>query len=282
MSHAYAEEHDLVEAYLRERLSETEREAFEAHYFACDACMEQLETASDFREGMLQAAVTDTARAVTARAQLGLLAGLALLSRGRRIALIGALLLLVALPLGLLVANRGLQRRLAAARAASDQRVASLGGRLRSLQPGGGGDRQRLEQELTKERLARAAAEKEAAAGPQVNLPIFTLASVRSGGDAGREPVNRLLLGATASPVILDLELATVDYPSYRASLRDHRGKELWQEGGLHPDSRNSLVLLLPSRMLPPGVYQLTIEGKTGSGQGVAVAAYPFRVERSR
>jgi hypothetical protein len=43
--------------------------------------MEQLETASDFRKGMLQVAAEETARAVTARAQLGLLAGLGLLSR---------------------------------------------------------------------------------------------------------------------------------------------------------------------------------------------------------
>src|SRR3954462_11859328 len=97
MDHAYAEEHGLVEAYLRDRLSESEREAFEAHYFACEACMEQLEAASDFREGMLQVAAEDTARAGGA-ARLGLLAGLALLSRGRRLALAALLLLLLALP----------------------------------------------------------------------------------------------------------------------------------------------------------------------------------------
>ena len=37
MDHAYAEEHGLVEAYLKDRLSASERDAFEAHYFACDA-----------------------------------------------------------------------------------------------------------------------------------------------------------------------------------------------------------------------------------------------------
>ena len=109
MDHVYAEEHGLVEAYLKDRLSESEREAFEAHYFACEACLEQLETASDFREGMLQVAAEDTARAGAARARLGLLAGLALLSRGRRLALAALLLLLLALPFALLVANRGLE-----------------------------------------------------------------------------------------------------------------------------------------------------------------------------
>jgi hypothetical protein len=274
MDHAYAEEHGLVEAYLKDRLSELEREAFEAHYFACDACMEQLEAASDFQDGMLQVAAEDTARAAAARAHLGLLAGLALLSRGRRLALAGALLLLVALPLGLLVANRGLQRQLAVARTASDQRLASLESQLRNLQQTGTGDRQRLEKELAKERQARAAA------GPQVNLPIFMLAAVRSGDDASREPVNRVPLAAATPSVILDLELAAVEYPSYRASLRDASGKEVWQARDLRPDSRDSLVILLPSSMLPPGVYRLAIEGVKSGGQGSAVGAYPFRVVR--
>lgn len=284
MDHAYVEEHDLIESYLRDRLSESERDAFEAHYFACETCLAQLESASDFQEGMLQVAAEDTARA-----RAGLLASLVLLSRGRRIALGAFLLLLVALPLGLLVArNRGLERQLAEARAArvtapapagTEQRIASLEAQLRSLQQAGAVDRRRLEEELAKERQARAAAESEAAV-PQVNVPIFTLAAVRSGEEAGREPVNRIPLSAAAGPVILTLELATIDYPSYRASLRAEDGKEIWQAHGLRPDSRDALVLLLPSRMLRPGSYQLAIEGARADGKGFAVATYPFQVVR--
>jgi hypothetical protein len=280
MDHAYAEEHGLVEAYLKERLSDSEREAFEAHYFACDACMEQLETASDFREGMLQVAAEDTARATAVRTQVGLLASLALLSRGRRLALAGALLLLAALPLGLLVMNRGLERRLAAARTGGDQRIASLAAQLRSLQQSNAENRQRLEEVLAKERQIRAAAEQETA-GPQVNLPIFTLAAVRSGDETGREPVNRVPVSTTTPSVVFTLELATIDFPSYRVLLRDGSGKDVWQARGLKPDSRDALVILLPSSMLAPGVYQLTVEGVKPNGQGFAVAAYPFRVVRS-
>jgi hypothetical protein len=285
MDHSYAEEHDLAESYLAGRLSDSERDAFEAHYFDCAACLERLETAEDFREGMLRMAAEDTARA-----QVGLLAGLALLSRGRRIALGAFLLLLVALPLGLLVArNRSLDRQLAEARAArvtapapapagGEQRIASLEARLRSLQQAGAVDRRRLEEELAKERQARTAVESEAAA-PRVNVPVFLLAAVR-GGEEGREPVNRIPLSAASGPVILTLELATVDYPSYGASLRTGDGKEVWQARGLRPDSRDTLVLLLPSRMLRPGSYRLAIEGARGDGREFAVAAYPFQVVR--
>ena len=277
MDHTYVEEHGLVESYLKDRLSENERTAFEAHYFDCEICLEQLETESAFKEGMLQAAAEDTVRAT------GLLAGLALLSRRRRFAWGGALLLLAALPLGLLIArNRGLERQLDEARATApgeDPRIASLEAELRSLRESGAGDRQRLEGELAKERQARATAEQAAektAGRPQVNVPVFLLAAVRSGEEAGREPVNRVSLPAAAESVILTLELATVDFPSYRAVLQEEGGREIWQAGGLHPDSRDALVLLLPSRMLPPGVYRLRIEG----GKGFAVADSPFRVVR--
>lgn len=282
MDHAYVEEHDLIESYLKDRLSESEREAFEAHYFDCKTCLERLETASDFREGMLQVATEDTARA-----RAGLLAGLALLSGWRRIALGGFLLLLVALPLGLLMArNRGLERQLSEARgtrvtvpaqAGSEQRIASLESRLRSVDQAGAADRRRLEEELAKERQARAAAESEAAV-PRVNVPLFTLAAVRGGGEEGREPVSRIPLSATNGPVILTLELATVDYPSYRASLRAEDSKEIWQARGLRPDSRDALVLLLPARMLHPGSYRLAIEGERADDKGFAVGSYPFQV----
>jgi hypothetical protein len=282
MDHAYVEEHDLVESYLKDRLSESEREEFEAHYFACATCLERLETASDFREGMLQVAAEDTARA-----QAGLLAGLALLSRGRRIALGGFLLLLVALPLGLLVAReRGLERQLAEARgprvavpvaAGSEQRIATLEARLRSLEQADAADRRRLEEELAKERQTLAAAGNGTAV-PQVNVPIFMLAALRSGEQEGREPVNRIPLAAASGPVILTLELATIDFPTYQASLRTEDGKEVWQARGLRPDSRDALVILLPARMLHPVSYRLTIEGVRSDGKEIAVASNPLRV----
>ena len=102
---------------------------------------------------------------------------------------------------------------------------------------------------------------------------------MRGGEEDGRESVNRIPLSAAAGPVIFNLELATIDYPSYRASLRAEDGKEVWQARGLRPDSRDALVILLPSRMLRPGSYRLAIEGR-GNGKGFAVAAYPFRVVR--
>jgi hypothetical protein len=289
MDHSYVEEHDLAESYLADRLSESQRDEFEAHYFDCETCLERLETAEGFREGMLQVAAEDLTLATAARVQIGLLAGLAALSLRHRLALAGALLLLAVLP-GLWLAgrNRGLERQLAAVSAGAERQRAALEARLHALEQAGAGDRRRLAGELERERQARAAAkateregEVEAARHPEVNVPIFLLAAVRSGEEAGREPVNQIPLSATASSVILTFELATADFPTYRASLHAADGKEIWQARGLHPDSRDTLVLLLPASMLQPGLYQLTIEGARNGGKGSAVAACPFRVVRS-
>ncbi len=256
MDHSYAEAHGVVEAYLGDRLGEGERDAFEAHYFACATCLAQLEAESGLREGMLQVAAQDAARAAADHSRLGLLAALARLSRGRRLALGGALLLVLAVAFALLMtANGNLRRELLAARAVAPNV--------------GGGDA----------RETRAAAGSEAA-GPQVNLPLFTLAAVRGDEEAGREPVNRLPLLATTPSAVFDLELGAIDFPSYGAVLRDESGREIWQARGLHPDGRDSLILSFPTRMLPAGVYRLTIEGVKGDGRGTTVAVYPFRVVR--
>jgi hypothetical protein len=286
MDHAWVEEHDLVEAYLAGRLSDDDRDAFEAHYFACETCLERLETAEDFREGMRQVAAEDLApAAAAARTRLGLFAALAALSIRHRLAVAGALLLLAALPTVWLVErNRTLRRELAAAAAQLAAQAASAGqertaleARLHSLEQDRAGDRRRFSEELARQRESP---DRAAAVQPQGNVPLFVLAAVRSGEAEGREPVNRLPLSATAGPVLLTAELATVDHPSYRASLRTAGGKEIWQARGLHPDSRDTLVFLLPADLLPPGDYRLTIDGAQSGDRWFAVGAYPFRVVR--
>lgn len=279
MEHTYAEEHDLVESYLAGRLSEEERDAFEAHYFDCEVCLERLETAEGFREGMRRVAAEDLARDSAAR--LGLLAALAGLSRRYRLAIAAFLLVLAALP-GFWLAgrNRDLERRLAAASTDAGQQRAALEAQLQSLEQARASDRNRHAEELARERESRVREALPQPPQPQVNVPLFLLAAVRSGEEEGREPVNRIPLSSKAGSIILTAELATVDFPSYRASLQSAGGWKVWQAQGLHPDSRDTLVLLLPADMLESGDYRLTVEGAGQGGQWFAVAAYPFRVVR--
>lgn len=311
MDHSYVEEHDLLEAYLAERLSEEERDAFEAHYFSCEVCLERLETADGFREGMRQVAAESLAAetvAMESRAAEDLAPAAAAPAslaaplrrprrphRSRRLLrtrpslrswfALAALLLLAALPAGLLwERNRRLEGRLAESAAGAERQRTELEARLHSLEQAGADDRRRLTEELARERQARAVpAQPTRPAQPEVNVPLFLLAAVRSGETAGREPVNQIPLSPGTGSVILAAELATVDHPAYRAILRTADGRDLWQAGSLRPDSRDTLVLLLPASMLQPGSYRLTIEGEAGGGRkDFPVADYPFLVVRNR
>jgi hypothetical protein len=268
-----------VRRVLGELKNDRDREILSRYYIADenkeDICRE--ETANDFREGMRQVAAEDIAQ--PPRSASGSVWALAALSLRHRLALASALLLLIALPsLWLAQRNRGLQQQLAAATAGTEHQRAALEARVQSLEEARAGDRRRLEEELARELQARETTAQ--TLQPQVNVPLFLLAAVRSGGQEDREPVNQILLSPTDGQVILTAELATVDFPSYRASLHTAGGREVWQAQSLHPDSRDTLVLLLPASMLQPGVYRLTIEGAKKGGEWFTVGGYPFRVVR--
>jgi hypothetical protein len=283
MDHAYIEEHEIIRRYLADRLSDAERSRFEAHYVDCEQCLERLEQEEGFRDGLQTVAAEEVARTVERGIFLRLL-----LSRSGRALGAAALALLVALPIGLLLSrNRELDRRLAAAEEALARTARPPQAPVQPEPPGPGGEEQRAQQErdrlageLDAERKARAAAEERLARAesPRVNLPVFLLASVRSGG--GADDVNRLVLKPGEDWVVLAVELALVEHESWRATLSTAGGRRIWSGGGLRPDERDTLTLAFPSTLLPPGGYSLEIEGRTAAGRWEPVATSPLRVER--
>ena len=56
MTHGEIEEREIVEAYLRGKLSVNDRQAFEEHFFACEECFAEVRAAADFCDGVRHAA----------------------------------------------------------------------------------------------------------------------------------------------------------------------------------------------------------------------------------
>lgn len=282
MDHAYIEEHDVIRRYLADRLGKEERSRFEAHYVDCEQCLGRLELEEGFREGIRDVAAEEVARTV----ERGLFLRL-LLSRSGRAALVAALAVLVALPVGfLLMRNRELDQRLAAAEAALARPASpapSVGPGPKRPDPKVLQERDRLAGELERERQARAAAEERLARAeaPRINLPVFVLASVRSGGAAAEEP-NRLALAPGQEWVVLAVELALVEHETYRATLRTVDGRQVWSGDGLRPDERDTLAIAFPTTLLPPGRYSLELEGRAASGSWEPAARSPLHVEQQR
>jgi hypothetical protein len=132
-------------------------------------------------------------------------------------------------------------------------------------------ERQRLEQELERERSTRAGLEKDLvqARQPQTNTPILSLSPERSAG--GAEPTHQIRLPATPGWVVLSLELDAPDQDSYRVTLL-RGGKEIWRGDGLVPNETDSLSVSLPTTLLSPGDYVVRVEG---------VAQFTFRVRKT-
>lgn len=108
----------------------------------------------------------------------------------------------------------------------------------------------------------------------------FVLSMAVRGAGAGQ--VLTVPSQAEAVEFQLDLEGA-LNYPHFRAVLRTARGDQIWSRTGLVPQTTEwgrLMTLTLPASLLPPGRYQLTLEGLTSEGQPELVGFYEFQIQQ--
>jgi Putative zinc-finger len=258
MDHAYIDEHQVAERYLLGQLPPAEAALFEEHSMVCPECRERLETAEKLRLGL---------RAVAARDATAEVVKLSLLARivRSRLAPAGLLVLFLAalLPSGLLWRRIGrLEGELAASRAV--QRRSPEPAPRPTADPG---ERERLAAELEKARA------------PRVNVPIVSLSPERSG--PGGAPSTRLSLPPSTEWVVLSLELAAVEHPSYRATLIGPDHRTVWQGSDLRPDAQDTLTIAFPAARLQDGDFTVRVEALPTRGEPVPVADYTFRLTRA-
>ena len=114
-------------------------------------------------------------------------------------------------------------------------------------------------------------------------LPLaFTLSPpLRS---AGAPPPR--VVPESASEILLRLELEEDRFRRYGAAVRDaHIDRVVWRIGGVESaavEGRRVVPVLVPAKVLSVGTYVLELEGLAPSGQAEPIAAYPFRIIRSR
>jgi hypothetical protein len=282
MNHTDVEEQNLVDRYVMGKLSADEAERFEDHYLSCPECLDRLELAESMQRGFRRAAGQDAARLATAR-QLALVAWLSRLGRSRQMAaLVMALLVVAILPAGLALRqigerDREIERTRSALRqerqrAAAGPQSAAAVEKLRS-------DLQASQRDLAREREARTRTEADLAQSrqPQGNVPILFLNTERGGGG---EPAGLLHLPAAPGWVVLSLAIESAHQPRYRVILRDAHGVEVWRGDDLRLDDHESLSLSLPSTLLAPGDYTLTVEGLAPGGKPLAAGRFVFRALR--
>lgn len=97
------------------------------------------------------------------------------------------------------------------------------------------------------------------------------------GQSRGSSNVREIALPREARWMVFSVEMDTTQFPSYRAALSDSSGKNIWQRDGIHPASPDSIGVSVPSNVLAPGVYSLTIATSGQSGDQSTLTRFSLR-----
>jgi len=95
--------------------------------------------------------------------------------------------------------------------------------------------------------------------------------------------LSRVTLPPGCQLVRLHLDTGPAPQESYRATLHDVEGAELWAQDRLHAaavDGRTAITLVLPCDLLPPEDYYVRLEGASPGGEPTPLGRYDFRVLR--
>jgi hypothetical protein len=263
-----AVENDLIDSYVRGRLSNLERQQFEQQYLNSSQRWARVEFART-----LTKVAHEAERSVPAK-----------VSFWRRVAapfrqahpslqwafVASAIVLLVASGSWLVRQNQELRAELQRARAPQSG--------LRQAPP------------VEDEQLAAKAQKDQSAAGPEVArlepsvLPELSLSlnpGISRSNQTGQEV---LALSSSASWVRLKLSLDDDDHAAYEAVLETAEGREIQRVADLRSHvigGRRIVTLRLPTRLVQPGDYIVKLNASNGSPAGAEeVEVYSFRTVR--
>lgn len=275
-------ENDLIDRYVRGRLSAAQRDLFEQNYLASPVHRERAAFARNL------VAATDSAAKrsespkrtkPTASWWSSLLASLR--ENSWQWATVVAMLLLAVASAGLFSERARLRNQMEQAQAESS----ALGQREQELQRQLAQQRSsdaEKENELATVRERLAQLEQQLAASGQhpeqrdLKVVAFNLAPQTR----GVTQIPALTVPPGTDYLALDLELETSDFQAYQAALKDPAtAKVIWRSGKLKASGNvKTLHVRLPATSLNPKNYVLELSGISAGGVAEIVSSYPFRV----
>jgi hypothetical protein len=250
MTHQDVEDQDLVDRYVRRELNEADSEAFEAHFFECDACFAEVRDAERLRQAFVPAAGGHLSP--DAPAAVPLTARSPSKSTWTWMPMAASVVLLAGV--GWLTLKE----------------VPQLRSEVQQLRA----ERDRLEASAP----ARPSAPESPAAltAPEANVPIALLQSERG---ATAEPA-AVSVPATAAHVILWISAPAAVSP-VRLIVLSAEGREVARVGGLTRNSSGAYIVSLPSASLPHAIYRLRLV--TGADASpVLIGEYLLRVSAAK
>ena len=280
-------EDELIDAYVRDRLSAEDRKQFETKLLSSKRIAERVEFARLLSQSGFSLPVDKEPEKVSWWA--GLFSASWAPNSALSAALAGVLLLLVVGIPGSIawMRLRNESKRLDIERAAIEQQKQQLAQEIAERQSKtnqlatdlqtANEQQNRLQQQLQalEEQLARQTRQ------PGVSALASTLLfpySTRSPGQA-----NELIVAPSASSIQLKLALEADDYASYQATIGSSVNENLLTKQGLKPRRSGQdriVVLQFPSRRVSSGEYLVRVSGRTPSGTYEHVADYRVRLSK--
>lgn len=293
MTHQQIQDNEVIEQYVRQKLSPADRQAFQEHYFECDECFEQANIAARFIAGVREASKSGAlaadraepipfpSRWMPAVFNLGW-------TRAWAMPALAACLLVSVTLIGLWALSLRRENRLLAERTAeqsrASERLQGLEAKIRELEAGDNASqaqKESLRQEIgrLKEQLTATERQRETQLAelrqPDINVPIRNIYPVgdaqRSGGTG---EINQLRVPRGTKTFVLILGDYKPGYSNYRLEIRDPSGRLVARRAGLKPDQNGELSVLLNRTLLSQGKYRLKL-----FGQGQPIAEYVVQVE---
>jgi|GEM_PF-1688723 len=285
MTHQEIQANEVVEQYVRGKLTNAERQAFQEHFFECDECFQQVEVTASFVAGVREASRTGllTAPDQPERARtVGAWSNQGWFFQWAAPALAASLLIAVALigwwALSLRRQNQQLAQQTSEQNRAAEQLKLSEA-KIRELENRGlasQAEKESLQQEV--QRLKEQVAATEGQRGsqlaqvqqPDTNLPTINIYPV---GDAqrsgGTSEVNQVQLPPGTRRFVLLLSDFQPRLANYGLEIMNSSGRLVARRAGLKPDRRGEIAVTLDRSLLSEGKYTLKL-----LGQGRLIAEY--------
>ena len=289
MTHQEIQANEIIEQYVRGKLTPAERRTFQEHLFECDECFQQAEFTARFVAGVREASRTglltahqqpERTRTVSAWSNQGWA------FRWAAPALAASLLIAIALigwwALSLRRQNQRLTQQTteqmgAQNRAAEQLKLAET--KIRELENRGiasQAEKESLQQEVRRLKEQVAVAEPQRGdqlaqvRQPDANLPAINIYPV---GDAqrsgGTSEVNQLRLPPETRRFVLLLSDFQPGLANYQLEIINPSGRMLTRRTGLKPDRNGEIGVTLNRSLLSQGRYTLKL-----LGQGKLIAEY--------
>jgi putative zinc finger protein len=219
MEHAYINEQSLIDRYVRGTLPVHERAAFEEHFLECQDCLDQLEIAQSLRTG-IRIAAADQGVAPASVPSAAPREWVRKVIAWRWAAAIATACFVLALAQAM-VFYRQVQH-------SKSEQLALM-----------------REVDQAKSAFERA---------PQTPPAVYVLDQSRGG-----EPVRTVETPRSPQWIVFTITIDTTQSSAYGATLVAAGGKLIWRSDNIRPASSDAIGFSVPSSLLEPGEYTLSL-----------------------